>query len=69
MAAEYKDNETGLHVIRMSHFSKVLALAAGFSESAAEELLNAAPMHDIGKIGIPDASCASRASSTSRSGR
>lgn len=55
MAAEYKDNETGLHVIRMSHFSKVLALAAGFSESAAEELLNAAPMHDVGKIGIPDA--------------
>lgn len=55
MAAEYKDNETGLHVIRMSHFSKVLALAAGFSEAAAEELLNAAPMHDIGKIGIPNA--------------
>lgn len=55
MAAEYKDNETGLHVIRMSHFSKVLALAASFSEAAAEELLNAAPMHDIGKIGIPDA--------------
>lgn len=55
MAAEYKDNETGLHVIRMSHFSKVLALAAGLSEAAAEELLNAAPMHDVGKIGIPDA--------------
>lgn len=55
MAAEYKDNETGLHVIRMSHFSRVLALAAGFSENAAEELLNAAPMHDVGKIGIPDA--------------
>jgi len=55
MAAESKDNETGLHVIRMSHFSKVLALAAGFSEAAAEELLNAAPMHDVGKIGIPDA--------------
>lgn len=55
MAAEYKDNETGLHVIRMSHFSKVLALAAGLSETAAEELLNAAPMHDVGKIGIPDA--------------
>ncbi|SEE07025.1 response regulator [Pseudomonas anguilliseptica] len=55
MAAEYKDNETGLHVIRMSHFSKVLALAAGFSEAAAEELLNAAPMHDVGKIGIPNA--------------
>lgn len=55
MAAEYKDNETGLHVIRMSHFSKVLALAAGYGEAAAEELLNAAPMHDVGKIGIPDA--------------
>lgn len=55
MAAEYKDNETGLHVIRMSHFARVLARAAGFSEAAADELLNAAPMHDVGKIGIPDA--------------
>ena len=55
LAVEYKDNETGLHVIRMSHYSRVLALAAGFSEAQAEELLNAAPMHDVGKIGIPDA--------------
>ncbi|MBC9250856.1 two-component system response regulator [Pseudomonas alcaligenes] len=55
LAAEYKDNETGLHVIRMSHYSRVLALAAGFSEKAAEDVLNAAPMHDVGKIGIPDA--------------
>ncbi len=55
LAAEYKDNETGLHVIRMSHYSRVLALAAGFSELAADDLLNAAPMHDVGKIGIPDA--------------
>ena len=55
LAAEYKDNETGLHVIRMSHYSRVLALAAGFSEAQAEELLNAAQMHDVGKIGIPDA--------------
>ena len=55
LAAEYKDNETGLHVIRMSHYSRILALAAGFSELAAEDLLNAAPMHDVGKIGIPDA--------------
>ncbi len=54
LAAEFKDNETGLHVIRMSHFSQVLARAAGFSERDAEELLNAAPMHDVGKIGIPD---------------
>ena len=54
-AAEYKDNETGMHVIRMSHYSQRLALAAGFDEDWAENLLNAAPMHDVGKIGIPDA--------------
>jgi putative two-component system response regulator len=54
LAAEYKDNETGLHVIRMSHFSKVLGLAAGMSEQEADDLLHAAPMHDVGKIGIPD---------------
>lgn len=53
-AAEYKDNETGLHILRMSHYSHILALAVGFSEDAAENLLHAAPMHDIGKIGIPD---------------
>ncbi|MCQ4269995.1 response regulator [Pseudomonas kuykendallii] len=55
LAAEYKDNETGLHVIRMSHYSQVLARAAGYSAAQAEELLHAAPMHDVGKIGIPDA--------------
>lgn len=55
MAAEYKDNETGLHLIRMSHFSRIIALEAGFSPDEAEELLHAAPMHDVGKIGIPDA--------------
>lgn len=53
-AAEYKDNETGTHVIRMSHYSKILGLAAGMSEAEADTLMNAAPMHDIGKIGIPD---------------
>ncbi|MFA6062142.1 MAG: HD domain-containing phosphohydrolase [Gallionella sp.] len=53
-AAEYKDNETGLHVIRMSHYSRLLALAAGFTVQAADKLFQAAPMHDVGKIGIPD---------------
>ncbi|MBF0613552.1 MAG: response regulator [Magnetococcales bacterium] len=53
-AAEYKDNETGLHVIRMSHYSRLLALAANMEEKDAETLFQAAPMHDIGKIGIPD---------------
>ena len=53
-AAEYRDNETGMHVIRMSKSSRLLALAAGLSERQADLLLSAAPMHDIGKIGIPD---------------
>lgn len=53
-AAEYKDDDTGLHVIRMSHYAQILGLAAGMSESEAEMLLNASPMHDIGKLGIPD---------------
>jgi putative two-component system response regulator len=54
LASEFKDNETGLHVIRMSHFSQVLGLAAGMDEQSADDLLHAAPMHDVGKIGIPD---------------
>lgn len=54
-AAEYKDNETGMHVVRMSYFSQRLALAIGCSAEWADALLNAAPMHDVGKIGIPDA--------------
>jgi putative two-component system response regulator len=53
-AAEYKDNETGMHVMRMSHYSKVIALAYGHSAKDADALFLAAPMHDIGKIGIPD---------------
>ncbi|GLX83751.1 two-component system response regulator [Thalassotalea loyana] len=53
-AAEYKDNETGMHVKRMSHYSRILALKAGMSTKDADMLLLAAPMHDIGKIGIPD---------------
>jgi putative two-component system response regulator len=54
LAAEFKDNETGLHVIRMSHYSRILGLAIGMTEAEAEDLLHAAPMHDVGKIGIPD---------------
>lgn len=53
-AAEFRDNETGLHIIRMSKMSQVLAEAAGMSPQDCELLLNASPMHDIGKIGIPD---------------
>ncbi len=53
-AAEYKDNETGKHVIRMSHYAQILGLAAGMSEQDAKTLMLAAPMHDIGKIRVPD---------------
>ncbi|MEZ9409069.1 response regulator [Vibrio lentus] len=53
-AAEYKDNETGMHVVRMSYYSKILAQQLDVDEEWVELLLQAAPMHDIGKIGIPD---------------
>lgn len=53
-AAEYRDNETGMHVMRMSSCCHKLAIAAGLSPERAELLQLAAPMHDIGKIGIPD---------------
>lgn len=53
-AAEYRDNETGLHIIRMSTYSQLMARAIGMDEAEAEMILNASPMHDIGKIGIPD---------------
>ena len=53
-AAEYKDNETGMHVQRMSRYAYVLAVAAGIDEQTANELLLAAQMHDLGKIAIPD---------------
>ncbi|MBU2887791.1 two-component system response regulator [Gilvimarinus agarilyticus] len=54
-AAEYKDEDTGEHILRMSRYSKALALAHGINEDDAEIIRQAAPMHDVGKIGIPDA--------------
>jgi putative two-component system response regulator len=53
-AGEYRDNETGMHVVRMSKISTILARKVGMSENECELVLNASPMHDIGKIGIPD---------------
>lgn len=53
-AAEFKDDNTGLHVVRMSQYSRALGLAVGMSESDADLLMHAAPMHDVGKIGVPD---------------
>ncbi|TBV08019.1 HD domain-containing phosphohydrolase [Stutzerimonas kirkiae] len=54
-AAEYRDNETGRHIIRMSRTSALLAHHLGWSEGEVELMLHASPMHDLGKIGIPDA--------------
>ena len=53
-AAEFKDNDTGLHVVRMSQYSRLLAEAIGWNDESCEVLLNAAPMHDVGKISTPD---------------
>ncbi len=53
-AAEFKDNETGMHVVRMSWYSYYLAKSFTGNNCWSELLRNAAPMHDIGKIGIPD---------------
>ncbi|MBT5013668.1 MAG: response regulator [Rhodospirillaceae bacterium] len=53
-AGEFRDNETGMHVIRMSKSCQRLAMAAGLGEEMAERILQASPMHDIGKIGIRD---------------
>ncbi|MEE8366162.1 MAG: HD domain-containing phosphohydrolase [Gammaproteobacteria bacterium] len=53
-AGEYRDEETGYHVVRMAKYSREIAEALGLSESECEEIEYAAPMHDLGKIGIED---------------
>ena len=54
-ASEYRDNETGMHVMRMTHYSYAIAKALGLPEDMREMLSICAPMHDVGKIGISDA--------------
>ncbi len=53
-AAEFRDPETGAHIQRMSHYSTLIARRMGLGDAFAEALLMAAPMHDLGKLGIPD---------------
>ena len=53
-AAEHRDNETGSHIVRMSHFAQVLGRACGMNEEECDILFHATPMHDVGKLGIPD---------------
>jgi putative two-component system response regulator len=54
-AGHYNDTDTGSHIWRMAAYAGALARAAGWSEDACEQLMFAAPMHDTGKIGIPNA--------------
>lgn len=54
VAAEYRDDDTGVHIVRMGFLAEALALAMGQSPSWARLLRMAAPMHDVGKIGVPD---------------
>ncbi len=54
LASRYKDEETGTHIQRLSHYSKALGLYVGLSEDEAQLIFDAAPMHDVGKVSIPD---------------
>ena len=54
MAAEFRDEDTGNHVVRVGCYSLAVAAALGMPPSFLDMLLLAAPLHDIGKIGVPD---------------
>lgn len=53
-ASEYRDDDTGHHVIRVGRYAAILGRALGFSADEVELLEHAAQLHDVGKIGIPD---------------
>ncbi len=53
-AAEYKDEDTGAHVLRIAHYVGVIARQLSLGQDAIDVLMRAAPLHDVGKIGIPD---------------
>jgi len=55
LAAEYRNEETGQHILRVGCFSRILAEELGMTADYVETILLASPLHDIGKIGIPDA--------------
>ena len=54
-AAEFKDGDTGAHMIRIGHLAAIVGARAGLDKATCDLLRRAAPMHDVGKIGIPDA--------------
>ncbi|OIO74750.1 MAG: two-component system response regulator [Zetaproteobacteria bacterium CG1_02_53_45] len=53
-AAEYRDEDTGAHVLRISYYSRELADILGMEKTFVEQIFFASPMHDVGKIGVPD---------------
>jgi len=53
-AAEFRDNETAQHTLRMGHYCAILATKAGLAKEFCESIRTASPLHDVGKIGIPD---------------
>jgi putative two-component system response regulator len=53
-ASEYKDEDTGAHIQRVSRLSQAIARRLSLPQKVQDSLLYAAPMHDVGKIGIPD---------------
>ncbi len=55
LASEYKDEETGAHIQRISFYTRELSLEMGMGSRFAENIFYASPMHDIGKVAIPDA--------------
>jgi len=54
-AAEFRDGDTGLHIVRMGHYAALLGKSLGLSEDEQRLLLLATPMHDVGKVATPDA--------------
>ena len=55
LAAEYRDDQTGEHTRRVGYMAAMLARQLGLTDEEVELIRQAAPLHDIGKIGIPDA--------------
>jgi putative two-component system response regulator len=54
-AAEFRDNDTGMHVVRVGQYAAIIARQLGLDDATVELIEHAAPLHDLGKIGIPDA--------------
>jgi response regulator RpfG family c-di-GMP phosphodiesterase len=53
-AGEYRDEETGNHIIRVGHYSRTLSERLGLPSDLTQRIFLGAPLHDIGKIGVPD---------------